>query len=243
MVNPHPTLGETALLVDGEKEDRETESLTLDSSTTRQSPRKVTNVLRATSGTGGKGVDNPYVTLCVGGVAFSTSVQTLMCGGGILAELMQMNTTFDEPNPTFDEPNPTTLVLDRDPQMFSYVLDYLRNKNLMTIPVTEELRAKLVTESLYFGYGSLQAMVEKVINERDFSECIHCDQRLHVKTFSTRWCKVGFHPRRHTGKLILATKAMTGQSVCRWDCCQQELRPGPNESCTIFQRGKGFHMF
>eukprot|EP01124_Arcella_intermedia_P026483 TRINITY_DN4987_c0_g1_i2.p1 TRINITY_DN4987_c0_g1~~TRINITY_DN4987_c0_g1_i2.p1 ORF type:complete len:265 (+),score=47.16 TRINITY_DN4987_c0_g1_i2:42-797(+) len=95
------------------------------------------------------------VELNVGGKIFATTTQTLMRDNSQLANLIHTSQRRDKENRIF---------IDRDPTYFRWILNYLRDGLLLTLPATQQERTELLVEARYFGVVTLAVVLENSLS-------------------------------------------------------------------------------
>jgi len=90
--------------------------------------------------------NNTTVTINVGGVEFQTSIQTLLNIKDSIFYKIVLSKTFDLSKEIY---------FDRSPKYFSYLLDYLRYKQLDYKKFTSEQQVELLEEANYYEFADL----------------------------------------------------------------------------------------
>jgi len=97
-------------------------------------------------------VDNPVITINVGGKIFQTRLETLLSVKDTLFYKLILTNQLDYKK---------NLFIDRCYDNFEYILSYLRNKKLNTNKFTAKLMEELYDESKYFEISELSELLEE----------------------------------------------------------------------------------
>ena len=96
------------------------------------------------------------VYLNVGGIMFETCRETLLCTGSSYFENRLENYTND-----------VALFIDRDPNYFTYILSYLRNRQLnISHDMGKMFTESLYLEACYYDLQDLQNILTKIMTEK-----------------------------------------------------------------------------
>eukprot|EP00466_Bigelowiella_natans_P013960 jgi/Bigna1/139489/aug1.50_g14197 len=152
----------TVLSLDEEEEEEE------NSETSKPSPEKLNMVIagQKKSRIIGEEGDMNVVCLNVGGTRFFTTLNTLQRDrNSMLCKLFSGKFKLST-LPCDRAVASRSCFIDRSPQMFEYVLDYLRNGPIFTPPATAEKRRKLFVEAMYYCLDGLVRLLRAPVKKR-----------------------------------------------------------------------------
>lgn len=95
------------------------------------------------------------VYLNVGGIAFETCRDTLLCTGSNYFEQRLENYIND-----------ATLFIDRDPYYFGFILNYLRNRQISLHDMNKMFIDCLFSEACYYDLHDMQSILTKYMTEK-----------------------------------------------------------------------------
>ena len=107
-------------------------------------------------------LDSPIVDLNVGGIQYSTRLQTILKHDeSKLAEMF----SSDDPLVKLHQDATGRYFIDRDGYLFRYILDFLRN-NTLTLPEKFRDMARLKVEAEYYGLSHLVDLLQSMSKNR-----------------------------------------------------------------------------
>jgi len=176
----------TVLSLDEEEEEEE------NSETSKPSPEKLNMVIagQKKSRIIGEEGDMNVVCLNVGGTRFFTTLNTLQRDrNSMLCKLFSGKFKLST-LPCDRAVASRSCFIDRSPQMFEYVLDYLRNGPIFTPPATAEKRRKLFVEAMYYCLDGLVRLLRAPVKKR-FEHKFDGDSNgvfYYLETVSSKGC-------------------------------------------------------
>ena len=141
-----------------------------------------------------------FISLDVGGKIFKTTREALT----------SINNSYFS---TLAELNITKLVnIDRDYKHFNIILNYLRDKSQVILPISEHDLLQLEQEANYYCLPDLTNLINNKITSLYYSSCVFCNKKLHVERNKDRHCTEN---KLHTGRYIYTDQTISSH----WDCC------------------------
>jgi BTB/POZ domain len=165
------------------------------------------------------------VRLNVGGIMHITTKQTLLHPGSFFEMMFSQNM---KPGTEVDG----ALFLDRDGQLFSYVLGYLRNPDLWCPPSDSNIIGRLISEADYYCLSGMLAILTDLIPEQ--FEIIFNTGRFnfcHMNGASPEVIEIYNKYYDAEGKAIKSVQPSSGDSSDCSDCsCSSDSSDSEDES-------------
>lgn len=130
-----------------------------------------------------KSFQNSIIVLDVGGMIYKTTIDTLRnCPDSYFSGLTKFLKNSNEP-----------YFIDRSPEYFPYILDYLRNTYLPLKLYDEKTLYNIYQEANYYCLSTLKSEIEKIS-----PRCEIC-QKLKIETYNDNYCELNINDMYHPG--------------------------------------------
>jgi hypothetical protein len=158
--------------------------------------------------------ENIIINLDVGGVKYKTTISTLSSVKNSYWTTLVEGIDVSKQEIYLD-------YVDRDGRLFKFILNYLRNKDKVVLPILELDLLELRLEADYYHLIQLSKLIDvklEVLKKEYIKECVYCKQKLNIINNKDTLCLDTTVIRDHIGFPIFNNSSQKYV----WSCCYVE---------------------